>query len=74
MDGQLLRAYREHWQAVADVEAQERRAASVALRWQQLNAILRMSSALGLGPMLRARTADEQIVRTRWARLKPPQP
>jgi hypothetical protein len=37
MSDQLMKEFRERWQAVAAIEAQEQRAASVALRWQQTN-------------------------------------
>lgn len=66
MDEQAAREFRERWQAVAAVEIEEQRAASVALRWQQLNAILRLAAGLGLQPG----KSDAEIVRERWARLK----
>jgi hypothetical protein len=68
MNAQLIREYRERWQAVAAVELEEQRAASVALRWQQLNAIVRMAVDLGLP--LKESDKEETIVWQRWARLK----
>ncbi len=68
MNDQLVREFRERWQAVAAVEAEEQRAASVALRWQQLNAILRLAIGLGL-PRVESKE-EEEIVRQRWAKLK----
>jgi hypothetical protein len=68
MNDHLVREFRERWQAVAAVEAEEQRTASIALRWQQLNAILRL--AIGLGLPLAESDKEEEIVRQRWARLK----
>ncbi|MGB9723394.1 MAG: hypothetical protein ACP5OO_05560 [Chloroflexia bacterium] len=67
MDRSALREIRERWQAVAEIEAQERRAAPLSLRWQQLNAVLRLAIGLGL-PLERSK--DEEAVRQRWIRLK----
>jgi hypothetical protein len=68
MSDKLMKEFREHWQAVAAIEAEEQRTASVALRWQQTNAILRL--AMGLGLPLTESDAEEEIVRLRWAKLK----
>jgi hypothetical protein len=65
---QQAKEFRERWQAVAAVEAEEQRAASIALRWQQTNAIFQMAAGLGL-----LRTEDDaetEAVRRRWAMLK----
>ena len=62
-----MKQFRNRWQAVAALEREEQREASVALRWQQLNAILRL--AIGLGLPLREQF-EEEIVRQRWAKLK----
>ena len=67
IDRDMLEAYQRRWQVVADMEAQERQQVSVAHRWRQLNALLRMAAALGLQP-----TGDSQqddMVRQRWNRL-----
>ena len=56
------------WQTVAEVEDAEQREATVASRWQKLNAILQMALALGLD--LGAQNDDEMVVWHRWARLK----
>ena len=68
MDSHLIREYRERYQAVANVELAEQRAASVSSRWQQLNSLLEIALALGL----RVNEADkeEMDVWIRWARLK----
>jgi len=63
-----MREFRHRWQAVAAIEAQERKRASITLRWQQTNAILRL--AIGLGLSLSERTEEEQPVRDRWIELK----
>jgi len=67
MSEHLMRQFRERWQAVAAIEREEQREASVALRWQQLNAILRLARGLGL-PL--GEQSEEETVRQRWARLK----
>jgi len=69
MNSQLAKEFRERWQAVAAVEAQEQREASVALRWQQTNAIFRLAMGLGLlSP--EEDSAEVEAVRRRWALLK----
>jgi hypothetical protein len=67
MSEYLMKQFRKRWQAVAALEREEQREASVALRWQQLNAILRL--AIGLELPLREQF-EEEIVRQRWAKLK----
>jgi hypothetical protein len=59
-------AYRDRWQAVAEIERQELQAASIELRWQQLNAVIGL--AIGLG-ILKADQSEEGIYQ-RWAKLK----
>ncbi|MBN1889933.1 MAG: hypothetical protein JW850_18200 [Thermoflexales bacterium] len=71
MDAHLVKHFRDRWQAVAAVELEEQRAASVELRWQQLNALLQI--AIGLELPLDKRD-DEDSVRRRWAKLKGGQP
>ena len=48
MNEQEAREYRDRWRAVAAIELQEQRSASMALRWQQLNAIWYLAKGLGL--------------------------
>jgi len=67
MSEYLMKQFRKRWQAVAALEREEQREASVALRWQQLNAILRL--AIGLELPLREQF-EEELVRQRWAKLK----
>jgi hypothetical protein len=68
MDPQLVREYRARYDAVAQVEAAERRALTLEQRWEKLNALVRMAVALGVD--LRAESQDDAEVWARWARLK----
>ncbi len=68
MDRQMLIAYRNRWRAVEAVEREEQRAASVALRWQQVNTIFRL--AMGMGLLSNNPDDQEQEVYRRWAKLK----
>jgi len=61
--------FRERWLAVAAIEAEEQRAAPIALRWQQTNAIFRLAVGLGL-PLAEEDNAEIEAVRRRWALLK----
>jgi hypothetical protein len=62
------REYRDRWQAVADVEAEERRSASLRLRWEQMNSLRRL--ALGLELSVPSMDEQERIIWERWAKLK----
>ncbi len=62
----MLKAYQERWQAVAEIERQELQTATLELRWQQLNSIIGM--AMGLGLTIPA--DDDFEVIQRWAKLK----
>jgi hypothetical protein len=61
-----MRAYKERWQAVSEFERQEMRAASIDLRWEQLNAVVRLAMGLGLIESDESETGVHQ----RWAKLK----
>jgi len=61
-----LMAYQSRWAEVEAVAAEERRIASLELRWQQLNAAWAM--AIGLG--IRQDDTSEAGVFERWAKLK----
>ena len=65
-----LKAYLARWQAVEEVERQELQSATIELRWQQLNAVIRM--AIGLG--IYESNEDETEVFQRWAKLKDQHP
>ena len=67
MDKKLLREYRERYRIVAEVELQEQQVATIAERWQQLNALWCLASGLGI----RSSAADDvDPVRRRWVHLK----
>lgn len=64
----LLKAYRDRWKIVEQVERQELRTASIDLRWQQLNSILRLAKGLDLHSV---HDEDQEMeVYQRWAKLK----
>jgi hypothetical protein len=61
-----LIAYKERWNAVAEIEQQELRETSMAQKWQQLNAIIALAIRLAIF------TPDprEEEVYLRWGILK----
>jgi hypothetical protein len=68
MSKELMKQFRNRWQAVAVVEAREQQAASIMLRWRQMNAIFRLAFGLKLPTTNLDR--EEEVVRERWTRLK----
>lgn len=48
IDRASLLAYQRRWQAVDAVKQAEQQAATIAERWQRLNALLRLAGSLGL--------------------------
>jgi hypothetical protein len=63
---ELMKEYQAGWKAVEDIQTEERRSASMALRWRQLNAAYGLAKGLGiLKP-----DPDEMKVIERWATLK----
>ena len=64
----LMREFRDRGKAVEAVEAEEQKTASIELRWQQLNSILRM--AIGLRLPLIDSSKDDLVVYKRWAKLR----
>ena len=64
----LIRESRSRWDAVAAIETAEQRAATLALRWQQLNAISGLLMALGVA--LAETDRQEDAVRQRFAKLR----
>ena len=68
LDQATLRAYRERWQAVDQVNNAERQRDTVTERWHKLNSLLRMAAGLGLyAHRIEAETA---IPHQRWNRLR----
>ncbi len=67
MDKQLLREYRERYRVLSEIQRQEQQTATLARRWQQLNALLNL--AIGLG-ITSSSVDDIEIVRRRWVTLK----
>jgi hypothetical protein len=61
-----LKAYRERWSQVEKVVQEERRSASIALRWKQLNSAYAMAKGLGL---LQTDPSELEVFQT-WAKLK----
>ena len=68
MDVEELREYQDRWRAVAAVEREEQRQASVESRWRQLNRLPAMTAALGLS--VEANQGEGNTVRRRWNLLK----
>jgi hypothetical protein len=68
IDKEALQAYRKRWEAVAEVEAAEKRHATIEQRWQKLNAMLRLTISLGLYEKMRNPNVND--VRNRWIKLK----
>ena len=61
-----MKAYRDRWKAVAEIERQELQTASLELRWRQLNAVVGLAIGMGI-----FKSADDEIeVFRRWAKLK----
>jgi hypothetical protein len=62
------KAFRDRWQAVAAVEAEDRKSSSLEQRWAQMNALRRLMIGLRLPPP--SRTDQESVVWERWSKLK----
>lgn len=67
LDKELVRQYVERWEAVAAIELEEQRAATIELSWKQLNSIVGL--AMGLGILVSV-PDEEEVVYQRWAKLK----
>jgi hypothetical protein len=61
-----LKADQARWAEVDEVVKEERRSASIELRWQQLNSAYLMAKGLGL---LRPDPSETGVIE-RWAKLK----
>lgn len=62
------KAYRDRWQAIAAVEAEERRSSTLQQRWEQMNSLRGLM--IGLNLPAASTTDQEKTVWERWARLK----
>lgn len=61
-----MKGYRARWAEVEAVVSEERRTASLELRWLQLNTAIAMAKGLGL---LKEDPSEIEVFK-RWARLK----
>ncbi len=61
-----LKAYCARWSEVESVIQDERRTASIQLRWKQLNSAFAMAKGLGL---VQTDLSENEVFQT-WARLK----
>ena len=66
MDKAQAQQFRHRWQAVKEIQQREARAATLELRWRQLNAAYSLSKSLKLG----SDQPDETRGYERWARLR----
>jgi len=67
MDVSEARAYIQRWEAVSELEKQERKSHSIADNWRQLNAIRQRAARLGI---CRQDDDGEMALILLWARLK----
>jgi hypothetical protein len=63
---ELIQAYQARWKAVEEIQLEERRLASLELRWRQLNAAYGLAKGLGL---LQPDLTELEVFK-RWALLK----
>lgn len=68
MEADLLKEYRNRWQAVTVIEEAEQQQASLILRWRQLNSIVKIAMALGL--LTEDSNEEVEVIRYRWNKLK----
>jgi hypothetical protein len=68
VDELALRQYQERWRAVAEVEEIEQLRATPAMRWRQVNSLIRMAAALEL-TLTDSDDGDEEVWR-RWNLLR----
>ena len=67
MDKNVLQTYRQHWQAVEEMEKQEASNENIETRWQQLNTLAGLARALGI---FQVDDYEDDVVRSRWNRLR----
>jgi hypothetical protein len=63
---ELMQTYQAGWKAVEEVQREERRSASLDLRWRQLNAAYGLAKGLGI---LKTDPTETEVFH-RWAILK----
>jgi hypothetical protein len=63
---ELMQVYQAGWKAVEEVQREERRSASLDLRWRQLNAVYGLAKGLGI---LQPDSTEAEVIK-RWAILK----
>jgi len=66
MDKTQVQLFLHRWQAVEEVRQREARAATIELRWRQLNAAYNIMRKLNLV----SDRPNEELGHERWARLK----
>lgn len=62
-----MKAYRERWKAVEEIERQELRALTMEQHWQQINKLFGFALEQGF---LRRDDDSEMVVFQRWAKLR----
>lgn len=67
VDNEMLRFYRNRWQAIKEIEILEARQATVSTRWVQLNALAGLARTLNIVP---SHDSHDEIVRARWNQLR----
>jgi hypothetical protein len=67
MNASDAKAYIQRWEAVAEVEQQDRQASTIAENWRQLNAIKQRAIRLGI---TREHDDGEMELFLLWAKLK----
>ena len=68
---EMIEAWQAGWQAVAEVEAAERQAETMADRWRKLDMLYQFALEMGLVERDTAyRAESEMLVYEQWRRLK----
>lgn len=68
LDTYMLQAHQRRWQAVEQVKRTEQQNATIAERWQKLNALLRLATSLGLQSSEDDSLSDPRL--QHWNQLK----
>jgi hypothetical protein len=67
LDPELVRLYRDRWQAVAEIEANERRLTTMEERLLHADSLIAFVRAAHID--VSAGDRDEEVARERWAKL-----